>query len=92
MKSMPQKLFDMVQQGVAEDDIQYIFDYLMLAEEQGNRFVNVYMNGETSFLSTNDVKQADQQLRMVAERVGRKTIGFENIDGHWHERKSTTLK
>lgn len=92
MKSMPQKLFDMVQQGVPEDDVQFIFDALIHAEEQGNHFVNVYMNSETTFLFTNDAKQADQQLRKFQDLTGRQIIGFENVEGHWHERKPATLQ
>ena len=87
---MPQKLFDMVQQGVDEDEVQVIFDYLMLAEEQGNRFVNVYMNGETTFFSTNDAKQADQQIQFFRDKVRKPTIGFENVDGDWQERTAAS--
>ena len=87
MKGMPQKLFDMAQQGVPEDDVQFIFDALIHAEEQGNRFVNVYMNDETAFLFTNDAKHADQQLFRMREDAKRKAIGFENVEGNWQERK-----
>jgi hypothetical protein len=86
MKTMPQKLFDMVQQGVDEDEVQFIFDYLMLAEEQGSRFVNVYMNGETAFFSTNDAKQADQQIKFFRDKVRKPALGFENVKGDWQER------
>jgi hypothetical protein len=54
MNKLPQKLFEMSQHGVSEDDIQFIFDALIHAEENGKRFVNVYQNGETTFLFTND--------------------------------------
>ena len=82
----------MVQQGVPEDDVQFIFDALIHAEEQGNRFVNVYMNGETAFLFTNDAKQADQQLVKMRDMAQRHVIGFENVEGDWQERKPTTLQ
>jgi hypothetical protein len=87
MKNLPQKLFDMTEQGVPEADVQFIFDALIHAEEQGNPYVNVYQGDETTFLFTNDGKQADQQLRFWRERVGRPAIGFVYIKGDWQERK-----
>jgi hypothetical protein len=87
MKKMPQKLFELIEQGADEAEVQHIFDYLIHAEEQRKRFVNVYQGKETGFLSTNDLKEADQQLRMYRERVKVPVIGFENRDDDWHERK-----
>ncbi|MCW5691610.1 MAG: hypothetical protein KIT48_04535 [Pseudolabrys sp.] len=88
MKVMPQKLFDMVQQGVSEDEVQIIFDALIHAEEQGKVYVNAYQGDETTFLFTNDGKQADQQLSFFREKVRRPAIGFVNFDGDWQERVS----
>lgn len=92
MKSMPQKLFDMTEKGVPEADVQFIFDALIHAEEQGSQYVNVYQGAEITFLFTNDRTQADQQLRKFRQHISHPSIGFENIDGHWHERKLAALQ
>ena len=86
MNSMPQKLFKMVEEGADEADVQHIFDYLIQAEEQRQRFVNVYQSDDIGFYSTNDLKQADQQLRFFREKVKKPAIGFENRGDTWHER------
>jgi hypothetical protein len=86
MNKLPQKLFEISQQGVSEEEIQFIFDALIHAEENGKRFVNVYQNGETTFLFTNDQKQADQQLRMWIERTARPAVGFVNNGETWEVR------
>jgi len=88
MKTMPQKLFDMVQQGASEEEVQIIFDALMHAEEQEKVYVNAYQGDETTFLFTNDGKQADQQLTIFREKVRRPAIGFVSVDGDWQERKA----
>jgi hypothetical protein len=90
---MPQRLFEMTEQGVSESDIQFIFDALIHAEEQGNLYVNVYQGvPETTFLFSNDREQADQQLKFFREKVRKPAIGFEEIDGHWHERDLAALQ
>jgi hypothetical protein len=86
MNKMPQKLFDMAEQGADEAEVQHIFDYLIQAEEQRQRFVNVYQADETSFYSTNDLKQADQQLKFFREKVKKPAIGFESRGDTWLER------
>lgn len=83
MKSLPHKLFEMSEQGVDEDQIQFIFDALVHAEENGTRFVNVYQGDETTFLFTSDEVQADQQLSLWAKRVGGNPIGFVNSGDTW---------
>jgi hypothetical protein len=90
MKKMPQKLFDMVEEGADQADVQYIFDYLIQAEEQRQRFVNVYQADDISFYSTNDLKQADQQLKFFREKVKKPVIGFENRGDTWHERRGAS--
>jgi hypothetical protein len=86
MKQLPPRLFEMSQQGANEDEIQLIFDALIYAEENGRRFVNVYQNGEATFLFSNDQMQADQQLRMWVERTGRPAIGFVRASDTWEVR------
>jgi hypothetical protein len=88
VKKLPSKLFEMSQQGVSEAKIQFIFDALVHAEENGSRFVNVYDDGEEEpkLLFTNDLKQADQQLRFFADRVGCPVIGFVDSGDTWEER------
>ena len=90
MKSLPPKLLEMSQRGVSDEKIQFIFDALIHAEETGNRCVNVYPqdgNDEPRFLFTNDLKQADQQLRFFRERVGSGAMGFLSIGDTWEERQ-----
>lgn len=84
---MPPKLFDMIKEGALESEIQFIFDALIHAEEQGVHFINVYQNGETTFLFTEDVQKADQQLHMFRERTSKTAIGFANTGETWEERK-----
>jgi hypothetical protein len=78
----------MSEQGVGENEIQYIFDALVHAEENGNRFVNVYQDGanEPKFLFTNNQAEADQQLSRWRERVGKPCLGFFNSGDTWEER------
>lgn len=86
MGKLPPKLFEMSQQGASDDEIQFIFDALIYAAENGKRFVNVYQNGEATFLFTNDQKQADQQLLMWVERTRRPALGFVNAGETWEVR------
>ncbi len=83
MKRLPPKLFEMSRQGVDEDQIQFIFDALIHAEETGRRFVNVYQGEETTFLFTNDEAQANQQLALWTQRFGGNPIGFVNTGDTW---------
>jgi hypothetical protein len=88
MKKMPPKLFEMSEQGVSENEIQYIFDALIHAEDNGDRFVNVYRDGtdEPKFLFTNNQTEADQQLSRWRESVGKPSLGFFNSGETWEER------
>jgi hypothetical protein len=86
MKKPPPKLFEMSQQGVDDDTIQFIFDALIHAEDSGKRFVNVYQaGGEPGFLFTNDQREADQQFRMFG-RTGKPGIAFIFTGETWEER------
>ena len=67
MNKLPQKLFEISQQGVSEEEIQFIFDALIHAEENGKRFVNVYQNGETTFF----IHQRSKASRSAASHVDR---------------------
>jgi len=86
MKSLPPKLLEMTMQGSSEEEIQYIFDALVHAEEQGQMFVNVYQAEEVSFLFTNDRAQADQQCRKWVQHRGDSVLGFHNTGDTWELR------
>jgi hypothetical protein len=87
MQRLPNKLFEMTQQGVPESAVQHIFDALIHAEENGFRFVNVYQGEETAFRFTNNRKEAHQQLSMWLRRSGLPGIGFVHTGETWDERK-----
>jgi hypothetical protein len=86
VKKLPDKLFQMTNQGVDEAIIQYIFDAIIEAEGRGVRYLNVYdyEAKEPGFLFTNNEREAaDQFARAV--KAGKRSLAFINNGETWDE-------
>jgi hypothetical protein len=86
MNRLPPPLFDLIQGGMSDEDVQLIFDYLIEAEECGARFVNVYLLPEIRFGLFRSSAAADDQLGLWKERVKSPVLALANSGDTWEAR------
>ncbi|MGD1038308.1 MAG: hypothetical protein ABR878_14250 [Roseiarcus sp.] len=86
MQKLPPKPFELSRNGIAEDDVQLVYDALTQAEDDRIRFVNAYFfEAVPGFLFTNDRAEADQELR-IAATTKKPAVGFEDTGETWEVR------